>query len=203
MRVAGAVIHTGHTGHVGRGGPGRQHHHGDDAGDSQDDGGNHDATGSGDVLHRKVFTVIVRSCPKAPQRPAGAGLCDHSGLRTPRFPRRSHEGFVKATSPHTIRYAVKRAPPPCRARLPCSRIRSATPYCTFDRSTRIGTGPPWARTTSPRLPPPTPSFLHADLMPARRSKCYDVVRRRLIAARYVRSDAPRLRVRLPRDPDVS
>jgi hypothetical protein len=39
-------------------------------------------------------------------------------------------------------------------------------------------------------------------MPARRSKGYDVARRRLIAARYVRSDAPRIRVRLPRDPMV-
>ncbi|HEY8654165.1 MAG TPA: hypothetical protein VIL87_13920 [Dermatophilaceae bacterium] len=40
-------------------------------------------------------------------------------------------------------------------------------------------------------------------MPAQRSKGYDVARRRLIAARYVRSDAPRIRVRLPRDPNVS
>jgi hypothetical protein len=37
-------------------------------------------------------------------------------------------------------------------------------------------------------------------MPARRSPGDGIARRRLIAARYVRSDAPRIRVRLPRDP---
>lgn len=37
-------------------------------------------------------------------------------------------------------------------------------------------------------------------MPARRSPGYDEARRRLIAMRYVRSETPRIRVRLPRDP---
>jgi len=37
-------------------------------------------------------------------------------------------------------------------------------------------------------------------MPARRSRGYEQARARLIAARYVRDDRPRIRVRLPRDP---
>jgi len=37
-------------------------------------------------------------------------------------------------------------------------------------------------------------------MPARRSRGYDTARARLLAARYVRDDRPRIKVRLPHDP---